>query len=176
MAKLARLMSPELPQFIEPARLADRGESLEGALGLDNMHRLLAVVENDDAGIRVHLSFDRNEVDDFVVITGGFSVDLVLRCQRCLEPLTIRLEKAIYIACSADPIGMEILPAAAEPLQMFEGRIDLFDLIEDEVLLGLPMSPSHDREECPATEVLERLQEKKESPFAILENLKSKKP
>lgn len=168
-------MSPVLPQYIEPARLADNEESLEGTLGIGNMQRLLSVVDNRDSSITFHLSFSRNDAEDVVVINGSFSTELAVRCQRCLEPLIIRLEKVIRIACVTDTMDTGTLAADAEPLQMTESRIALIDLIEDEVLLGLPMSPAHRPEECPATELLQELQESCESPFAILKNLKTDK-
>ncbi|MEX2523889.1 MAG: YceD family protein [Gammaproteobacteria bacterium] len=175
MAKLARLMSPDLPQYIEPARLADNAESLKGTLGIDNMQRLLTIVDNRDALITFHLSFSRNEEEDVVVIDGGFSTELAVHCQRCLEPMVIRLEKVIRIAWGADMTDVGSLAADTEPLEVSENRIALTDLIEDEVLLGLPMSPAHSPEECPATELLQELQVSRENPFAVLKNLKTDK-
>jgi len=168
-------MSPDLPQHIEPARLADNAESLEGKLGIGNMRRLLAVVDKCDSCITFHLSFSKNEAGDVVVINGDFSTKLTMQCQRCLEPLVISLEKAIRIACVTDISDAGTLAADLEPLQLNEGRILLVELIEDEVLLGLPMAPVHNPDECPATELLEALREEKESPFAILKKLKADK-
>lgn len=168
-------MSPVLPQYIEPARLADNEESLEGTLGIDNMQRLLSIVDSRDSLITFHLSFSRNEVEETVVIDGGFSTELAVRCQRCLEPLVIRMERAIRVACVSETADTGTLTTDVEPLQMHESRIALSDLIEDEVLLGLPMSPVHRPEECPATELLQELRESRESPFAILKKLKTDK-
>jgi len=48
---------------------------------------------------------------------------------------------------------------------------DLLQVIEDEALLALPLSPKH--ETCPDRDAFERLKEdRKESPFAVLKNLK----
>ncbi len=164
-------MSPELPQYLEPARLADQAESLEGTLGIDTMPRLLALVCNRQASIVFRLSFGRNEAG-VIVIDGGFSTDIVLRCQRCLEPLPVHLEKTIRIGWVANRQEADALPADLEPLQIEDGRITPGDLIEEEVLLGLPISPVHDPAECSATEVLQEMKETKESPFAVLKELK----
>ncbi len=58
-------------------------------------------------------------------------------------------------------------------------------MVEDELLLVLPPYPLHERDECPATETLEALEqdesapvpeeEKRENPFSVLADLKSTK-
>lgn len=166
-------MSPDLPQYLEPARLADSAASLEGTLSLDNMDRLLAIVEERDAIITFRLSFSRNE-SGIIVINGDFSTDVVLRCQRCLEHLTLHLEKAIRVGCVANKSEAKALPGDMEPLQYDNVRIALAEFIEEEVLLGLPFSPVHEPAECSATEILQELRQPEESPFAVLGDLKSK--
>ena len=52
-----------------------------------------------------------------------------------------------------------------------EGKIDVMDLVEDEALLALPLSPRH--EVCPEASVKE-WKEKRESPFSGLKGLKNK--
>lgn len=171
IAKLARLMSPDLPQHIEPARLADHQESLTGSLGLENMHRLQALVENPDARITFHLTFDRDD-SGAVVISGDFSTDLVMRCQRCLEPLAVHLDKTIRIGWINSEAEAEVLPAELEPLLAEDDRIALAQLIEDEVLLGLPMAPLHEPGACAAADLLQELTPERENPFAVLKDLK----
>ena len=48
--------------------------------------------------------------------------------------------------------------------------LSVLDLVEDEALLALPISPKH--EVCPDATQLEVLKSKKESPFAVLKGLK----
>ena len=103
-------------------------------------------------------------------ITGDYRVKLKLLCQRCLEAMEITLSNPFNIGLVAD--GNEV-PLSDEFEQVaMEGReIALAPLIEDEVLLGLPMSPMHAREDCPAKEIRDGEREKS-SPFAVLKNLK----
>ena len=51
----------------------------------------------------------------------------------------------------------------------------LRDLIEDELLLGLPMSPLHEPEMCPAVNMTREHAPGRHSPFAVLKDLKSGK-
>ena len=49
-------------------------------------------------------------------------------------------------------------------------EMNVFDLVEDEALLALPLSPRH--EVCPDASKLEGLKAEKPSPFAVLKDLK----
>ncbi|MEJ2761738.1 MAG: YceD family protein [Gammaproteobacteria bacterium] len=167
-------MPPRLPQYIEPARLAEASESVTGRLDLEGMQRLRAVLCEPRAEIAFSLHFQKDE-RGFIIIRGEFATDLVLRCQRCLEPLPVRLEKTIGIGWATDTAGLEAVPEDLEPTLAKEPRVALRDLIEEEVLLGLPMAPAHAEEECPASVLLQELKAHKDKPFAVLKNMKLKK-
>ena len=51
-------------------------------------------------------------------------------------------------------------------------EISLLTLIEDEILLALPMAPAHEIDQCPATETIEKNSINKRNPFAELKDLK----
>jgi len=167
-------MPPRLPQFIEPARLAEAAESITGRLDLEGMQRLQAILYEPQGEIAFSLRFEKDQ-RGFIIISGDFATDLILRCQRCLEPLPVRLEKTIGIGWATDTTGVEAVPEELEPMLAEESRVALRDLIEEEVLLGLPMAPAHADQECPASALLEELKTHKDKPFAVLKNLKLKK-
>jgi len=175
IATLARLMSPDLPQFIEPARLAATGETLAGNLATAEMSRLRAAVEECGDKVRIRLDCRRDE-QGYIVISGEVDVEITLRCQRCLEPLPVHLQQSIRIGWVTDASVLQRLPEALEPLLSESTRLALATLIEDEILLGLPMAPLHDAKACPAAELVEELKPHRESPFAVLKDLKLKKP
>lgn len=49
-------------------------------------------------------------------------------------------------------------------------RLDVPALVEDEILLGLPMAPLHETAECGLSAA--KAKEQKESPFRVLRGLK----
>jgi len=167
-------MPPRPPQFIEPARLADEAETISGKLGIEGMQRLQALVSEPEAQVEYTLSFARDE-RGFIVISGEFATVLTLRCQRCLEPLPVSLQKAIRIGWVTGVEDVRRLPADLEPMLAPGTRIALKDLIEEEILLGLPMAPVHAGQECPATRLMQALKEKKDNPFAVLKDMKLNK-
>ena len=100
-----------------------------------------------------------------------------LTCQRCLQPLHEPLAIERRLRFVRDEAQAEALDAESEDDVLALSRsLDLRELVEDELLLALPLVPRHDRcpqplavdVAAPAAEVLPR-----EHPFAALVRLKS---
>jgi uncharacterized protein len=69
-------------------------------------------------------------------------------CQRCLQPVVIEIEVARALRFVADEETAEALDAESEDDVLALPRwLDLHTLIEDELLLALPLVPMH--AECP---------------------------
>ncbi|MCB2017933.1 MAG: DUF177 domain-containing protein [Hydrogenophaga sp.] len=107
------------------------------------------------------------------------SLDLPVTCQRCLDSMTVPLEVDRWFRFVAD----EALAAAQddeseEDVLALEPKPDLLSLIEDELLMVIPMVPMH--EVCPlatglgqtAAESMAPLGEDKPHPFEALARLK----
>lgn len=103
----------------------------------------------------------------------------VLRdCQRCLERVALDLDLTRSLRFVADEATAELLDADSEDdVLMLPRSLDLHDLIEDELLLALPIVPMH--EVCPQhlPTAAGRLADAAEpapakSPFAVLSGLK----
>ncbi|MHB0974577.1 MAG: YceD family protein [Thiobacillus sp.] len=72
-----------------------------------------------------------------------------LTCQRCLNgmPYTVELERTLYLARNeAELERLDALPDS-DAIQAGE-RLSLVELVEDEVLLSLPLAPRHAEGEC----------------------------
>ncbi len=106
---------------------------------------------------------------------------LNLICQRCLDAFSFDLDsQAFIILADSEEKADEIEDGLAldDPTEVIvkEAEMDILVLVEDEVLLSIPLSPRH--EVCP-NEDNRIVTAKKESPFAVLKNLKTgnnKKP
>ena len=99
-------------------------------------------------------------------------------CQRCLEPVALDLEIARALRFVGDEATAEALDAASEDdVLALPRRLDLHVLIEDELLLALPVVPMHGI--CPhdlpisaGTPVDAVELEPAKNPFAVLSSLK----
>ena len=104
-----------------------------------------------------------------------------LLCQRCLTPVDVPLAVERSFRFVADEATAEALDDEAEEDLLASSReFDLRELIEDELLMALPVVPLH--EECPvpvnlasSDEDFEAVIEEKPNPFAALAGLGTSK-
>lgn len=164
-------MSSDLPQYIDPERLAIEGVHLEGQVGLNEMTRLAKLLADSRGMVSLKLAFSRTE-NGLTCITGSYETEMQLTCQRCLEPVTVKLAETINVGITFAGSANK-LPASAEPLVLTEDTILLADFIEEEILLGLPISPMHELQECAAAIQVRHSDNAASGPFQVLKNLKS---
>lgn len=107
-----------------------------------------------------------------------------LECQRCLTPYQEPLESETTFEIVRDETAAEERPLDEDDIEALVGstQFDLRELVEEELLLALPIVPKHDT--CPTvheslatgsdglTEPVEPEEEDKPSPFAALAALK----
>ncbi len=172
--KLAGLMSSDLPQFIAPARLAEATACIEGRLDLRNMDRLRGLLNDSQGVVDLKLAFSRDE-HGFACITGRYETNLQLVCQRCLEPFATKLTHSISVGIVFDRAELNKLPETLEPLLLKQETLALSEFIEDEILLGLPISPVHRLKDCAADERVRKYGNVEENPFHVLKELKIKR-
>lgn len=102
-------------------------------------------------------------------------------CQRCLGPLDVPLEVERSFRFVADEATAEALDEdVEEDLLALSREFDLRELIEDELLMSLPVVPRHG--ECPehvpmevVDEAFEAASAEKPNPFAALASLRDPK-
>ena len=166
---LCRLMSPDLPLTIAPARLARKGESIQGQYAIPDLQRLVDLLHDQSGHVIFELVFNRDEDRNQVVITGKVEAQVSLICQRCMGMLQYTVDSPVYLGVVSDAEGASQLPDGCEPLFVEGDSASLLAIIEDEILLALPITAMHEEDECDATEFLAKLQQKsRNNPFSIL--------
>ncbi len=166
-------MSSDLPESIAPERLAEAATCIEGRLELCTMTRLSELLGESRGMVELDLAFSRDE-HGVACITGRYETSLQLVCQRCLEPFTVKLAHAINVGIARDKAGLNKLPETLEPLLLKQESIVLAEIIEDEILLGLPISPMHRLEDCAVGELPGERGNTRKNPFHILKELKTR--
>lgn len=103
----------------------------------------------------------------------AFGGELVLRCQRCLGPVRFRFDAVRNFVLV--PAGQALSDPAdeAEDTEQLHAdpKLDVIALVEDEVILGLPMVAGHEEGACAAPSPKAEAG-KQESPFNALAALK----
>ena len=85
-------MLPEQPQLINPLRLAKNKEQIKGSLSLKTLTRLEGILLDNRGQVQYSLSFSFDE-SGICLITSSIGTELLLSCQRCLEPVNIVIRK-----------------------------------------------------------------------------------
>lgn len=172
VVRLSSLMSLDLPQTIAPKSLAEAGACIEGQIDLGKMTRLAEMLSEDRALVVLKLAFSLTG-DGVTCITGSYETNLQLVCQRCLEPFAVKLANAINVGIAFEGVALKKIPASLEPLLLKQETMMLAEFIEDEILLGLPISPMHRLKDCAAGETAFEHHPVRSSPFQVLKKLKS---
>lgn len=166
-----------IPEHIDPFRYAEQSLGLDGTLKIADMPRLSSNVIASGDSVAAHLQFGVDE-QKITYLKGHLETKLTLQCQRCMEPFIygIMSDFALGIVSTLDEANA--LPEQYEPALATEGNLALRDLIEDEIILNLPIIPRHEPEECKVKLPLvnaEWEQSKGENPFQVLQSLKHKR-
>ena len=174
-------MSGRFVDSIEPFLLAAQGRTLEGRLSIKGLKRLHPLVRATEGEVDYILHFERDE-SGIPCVTGKVEATLVLQCQRCMQDMAFPVSTKVRLGIVRTRQEAEQLPTNYEPLLVAEGDTTLTSIVEDELILALPIVAMHRQEDCAMEDMAlaHAGQDQKEdatgtgrqNPFAILATLK----
>lgn len=179
------MSNAELPRTIDPNKLAEQNVSLDGVIALRSLSRFADLLLESDGDVVAHLQFGR-DAERRRIVEGRLETSVVLECQRCMSPLHTTLTSDFRLGLVIGDEQARNLPRDLEPFLIEDFQADLWQMVEDELLLVVPPYPLHERDECPAADTLEAFEvqgeeepepepEQRENPFSVLAELKKKK-
>ncbi len=133
-----------LPQYIDPRKLAARQAVLQGRILAESCARLAEAVLEITSPVAVEVSFGSN-ASGRQVVTGNASVAVSMQCQRCLEPVLLKLEANLSLTLVWSDDEAKSLAKDAEPWLVTDAEADLWGLIEEELILAMPIVSLHDQ-------------------------------
>lgn len=147
---------------------------LEGTLPLSAFGRLRSSLTDTEGECRFSLEFGRDAMDlPFVEVRAD--AELPLLCQRTLERYLQPVSVVQRLGLITSEAQEDSLPEGVEPLLVGEGaEVRPTDLVEDELILALPVVPMNPDSSLPdAVRVPDG--EDKPNPFSALSALKGPK-
>lgn len=116
-------------------------------MAVSALSRVRDVVAVGSGEVAYSLDF-LNDEEFRPVVRGSLQGLVALLCQRCLQIMDYPLQSsfALGVVVSDDLAGN--LPASLEPLVVPEDLVDIEQIIEDEILLCLPLVAFHAEEAC----------------------------
>ena len=122
-----------------------------------------------------HLNFAVDE-HGVPIMRGHIAAELTMACQRCLEDMAITIDRDIEVGFVFDDAHAAQASSRLEICTLKEDYVSLANLLEDELILALPVIAAHNDDKCA------RWQDDaggpneddagKENPFAVLRDLK----
>lgn len=146
---ISQLMPTQLPERIDAIRWIEQRHSIAGIYPLKKFPRLSPQLMDDAGHAEFALEFGKQGV--VAAITGQVQAVLPVTCQCCLNALALAVEVDIRLGLVAGLGEADRLPDAFEPLLSDSGWVSLVDLLEDELLLAIPIIPRH--EQCSAPDI-----------------------
>lgn len=170
-------MIDHLPERLDLLAMSEAGRALSGRMPLASMERVLPVLESDTGELQVELELGKDAAG-IRYLQGTIRGEVVLKCQRCLEPLTWPLNLKFRLGIVTDEAAAAALPERYEALLVRDEPASVAEIISDEVLLALPLVPVHeDDDRCQGFMKDYQAPEHaaRENPFAVLAELKQKR-
>jgi uncharacterized protein len=134
-------MSPPWSKPLDVDRLSEAEADIAFAVPLAELPRLRSQLASVEGEVRGHVRFGRAAGIAIAEVVMSGVARLV--CQRCLEAMEIPLETMARVGLIAAEADMSRVPEDLEPVLALEGRISIGELVEEELLLTLPIVPLH---------------------------------
>jgi uncharacterized protein len=127
-----------------------RRATINGELALGKLTRLAELLHNPDAGgsVEASLRFEQRG-DGWLGVTLDYDTTVELTCQRCLEPFREQLSGRVDMVIAESDPPPTVAPDGFELVELDDGRLLPTQLIEDELIVAIPLVPKHARvEDC----------------------------
>jgi uncharacterized protein len=171
----ARLMYAR--PFIDSLDFARNGREINGEVRIAELPRLLDILENPQGILNytVQGGVDKQGSHFLDISIAG---QCQLRCQRCLNgldyPLLLETRLLLCNQASLDALDDKVAHGEEEEFDsiLADTHLNVLDMLEEEILLSLPIAPKHEFGVCQATDG-ENAHREEKNPFAVLAKLKS---
>lgn len=128
--------------------LANRGVTLGGELTVGKLTRLKSLLHSDVGSVSATLRF-RQRDDGWLATELDYRATVELVCQRCLEPVRHELAETVNVVLADAASLPAAVPTGFEPFELEDGRLRPAELVEDELIIAIPLVPKHARiEDC----------------------------
>lgn len=141
-------MSRDFPDWVDPVKAAAGGRRFAGTMPLAWMQRVSDLIAGDEGEIAFRLAFDR-DTQGHVRVAVHISGHVPLVCQRTLVVYDHPLDAGTEVAVVESEAAAATLPEDCEPVICSDRRLALVRLVEEELLLALPLVPRRPDTEPP---------------------------
>ena len=177
MRIIPRTMNQGLfPVRVETLKSVDQEAVFSGSVAISELERLQDFLQDESGQSQVEIKFGRDE-QGIPLLSGQCQAQVRMTCQRCMNPVEVELSTDFELGIVFSDEQAKHLPKQYEPVIAERDDLVLLPVIEDELILSLPMYAYHtqcDENELVAEEVVPVPVETEapNNPFSVLEQLK----
>lgn len=172
-------MSPEsspsrVPEAVDAWRMVAARRGFEGRVALSALPRLQGLLHDAQGEASYSLEFDRDALLQVPYVQLRIEADLPLLCQRSLERFLFPVRMTQRLGLVRDEAEESALPPDYEALLVpGDGQLHPLDLVEDELVLAVPVVPVNpDAPEVQAEWPAREEEVASANPFSALATLK----
>jgi len=171
----------KIPITLDPVKAALKRSDYDGIIPLNTLTRLAESLLDDQGEVVVQVECGTDQ-QGLTVLQGTANCKVHVTYERCGAAMAVELNCSFaYTPVRAgDDAALELIPDRYDVIEKNDhGEINLRQLVEDELILALPLFPMHDEAVCavsPAEMSWGDIgpEPEKPNPFAILQELKKK--
>ena len=136
-----------LPEYADVRKVFLQEQELSGSLPLKNLDNLKGILNSDKGQLRVSLRFFQNKFGQRI-IAGKLNANIEVLCQRCLQPLEQSIVDDINLVLVGQEEDASDLEEKYDPWVCKEHKLNLCDLVEEQLILALPIVSVHSDPNC----------------------------
>lgn len=159
---------------LDAEQLADRRSDIDFSIPLPALPRIAPLLARAEGGARGKASFAREQ--SLAVVDLMVEAQLTLTCQRCMRPMPWPVASRARIALVGDVDAADAVAPEFETVIAPGGRITVGELVEEELLLALPVVALHARPDSCGVLLDDEPEEETQKPFAGLAELLKRGP
>ena len=133
-------MKDGIPQRVKASASVTRGSAWNGAIPIARLPRLAAALSSTEGELQVELQAGRDTAGAST-LKGQISGELGLVCQSCMKAFAWPLHAGIELRLVSSEAEEKRLLHDCEPLLVEDDTLHLQTIVEEEVLLVLPIAP-----------------------------------
>ncbi|NTV10144.1 MAG: metal-binding protein [Zoogloea sp.] len=155
--------------MIDPQAFARNGDQFEGSVQVSALARLADLLVERSGELKFRIRGERDAEKRLFLVLHLEGV-LKLECQRCLKPFDWSFDidgRLLLVPPGQSMPDDDLEDDSCDPIEA-AARMDVTSLLEDELLLAIPIVPRHEACETPVA----TRDNEETSPFAVLKQLR----
>lgn len=171
-----------MPVELDPIKSAVKRSDYSGIYLLDDLPRLrdMTAATSGEVAVSLRCAYDAQRLP---VMHVEAQMDTKLSCERCGDPFEFHVELVATFTPRTRSLEEELVPSEYEIVDTDDyGLLDFRALLEDEIILNIPIVPKHAEADCRISEadmswgrVEPEPEQAAPNPFEVLKNLKVQK-